>query len=321
MEDREIWYMNLRRTDDNNICMNQQEIRLFSVMRNEELRLPYFLKHYRQLGVNRFFIIDNDSNDNTCKILKEQSDVHIFYTNESFEKKEIWLNDLMDTYGVGHWCLAVDGDELFIYPHYETIPLRKLCSYLDSRGYSAMESLFIDMYPRGDIYLNKYTAGDSLIENSPYFDPYCYRRVTDKRKHFLTGEEMEVSTYFGGTREEIFGLKFCCSKFPLFKYNKSVFIDAGMHGISGVTAANIQGAVLHFKFLFDFAQHVKEEVLREVHFCNALEYKTYQNVLKNTASFSLYRPESLRYQDSRQLIILGFMKSNLEFEEFVNGIT
>lgn len=36
-----------------------QPILLFSTMRNERIRLPYFLSYYRRLGVDHFLIVDN----------------------------------------------------------------------------------------------------------------------------------------------------------------------------------------------------------------------------------------------------------------------
>ena len=36
---------------------------LFSTLRNELVRLPYFLRYYRELGINHFLIVDNGSDD------------------------------------------------------------------------------------------------------------------------------------------------------------------------------------------------------------------------------------------------------------------
>ena len=55
------------------------EIRVFSRCRNEALRLPAFLEH-RRLGVDGFFIIDNDSTDGTTDYLAGQPDVRAFRT-------------------------------------------------------------------------------------------------------------------------------------------------------------------------------------------------------------------------------------------------
>ena len=49
---------------DHNLIPDLDEIRLFAKVRNEAKRLPFFLCYYRALGVDRFFIIDNDFKGN-----------------------------------------------------------------------------------------------------------------------------------------------------------------------------------------------------------------------------------------------------------------
>ena len=49
-----------------------QELRLFIVVRNEGLRLPYLLRYYFERGVDRLFAVDNDSTDHTRSLLLEQ---------------------------------------------------------------------------------------------------------------------------------------------------------------------------------------------------------------------------------------------------------
>ena len=51
---------------------------LFSTVRNEKIRLPYFLRYYRDLGINHFFFVDNDSDDGTREYLAEQADVSLW---------------------------------------------------------------------------------------------------------------------------------------------------------------------------------------------------------------------------------------------------
>ncbi len=74
-------------TDDYKCVFNKPEVPLelrdiiaFVTVHNEALRLPYFLNYYRRLGVNKFFIIDNNSTDSTPDILKKQSDVIYFFS-------------------------------------------------------------------------------------------------------------------------------------------------------------------------------------------------------------------------------------------------
>ena len=68
----------LKRIDNRPISDNRDEIRAFMVVWNKSLRLDSTLKHYRQLGVNRFFIVDSGSTDGTLDYLAAAPDVHAF---------------------------------------------------------------------------------------------------------------------------------------------------------------------------------------------------------------------------------------------------
>ena len=59
------------------------DILLFATVRNERLRLPYFLAHYRRLGVQHFFFISNNSTDETNNFLAKQEDVSLWTTTHA----------------------------------------------------------------------------------------------------------------------------------------------------------------------------------------------------------------------------------------------
>src|ERR1044071_3643823 len=61
------WMANaeLTRIDQRPIPDNFQEIRAFMMVWNESIRLESTLRHYRQLGVHRFFVVDLGSTDGT----------------------------------------------------------------------------------------------------------------------------------------------------------------------------------------------------------------------------------------------------------------
>ncbi|MEC7668014.1 MAG: glycosyltransferase family 2 protein, partial [Pseudomonadota bacterium] len=93
------------------------DILVFATLRNEAVRLPHFLSHYRALGVRHFLIVDNHSTDNTAAFLRDQPDVSLWTTADSYKKSRFgmdWLTWLMIRHGHGHWCLTVDADELLI---------------------------------------------------------------------------------------------------------------------------------------------------------------------------------------------------------------
>src|SRR5262249_36770098 len=112
-------------------------------VRNEAARLPYFVAYYRQLGVARFLVVDNDSSDGTGAWLAQQPDVYVWKSSLSFRKANFgssWFELLLRRYGVGHWCLVVDADELFYYPECEHLSLPGLCSRLERRGKRAFNA-------------------------------------------------------------------------------------------------------------------------------------------------------------------------------------
>src|SRR5436190_1282064 len=152
-------------------------IRAFSVCRNERLRLPAFLNHYRSLGVDEFLVIDNDSSDGSTEYLAAQADVRVFRTSDPFRDAEQgthWLNALLAEFGVGFWCVTVDIDELLVYPGSEQASLRALTTYLDRCGYQALHCMLLDLYPTGPLKSCSYSSGDDLLVAAPCFDvgPY-----------------------------------------------------------------------------------------------------------------------------------------------------
>ena len=99
----------------------------FIIVRNEATHLPEFLRHHRKLGVRRFVFIDNLSSDGSDAYLREQPDVILYRSHDSFQLSSSgmrWINTLVERHGAGGWCLYVDADEMFVYPGWELTPLK-----------------------------------------------------------------------------------------------------------------------------------------------------------------------------------------------------
>lgn len=70
------------------------DILLLSTVRNERIRLSYFLRYYRDLGVDHFLFVDNDSDDGTREYLAEQEDCSVWTTKASYKASHFgvdWL--------------------------------------------------------------------------------------------------------------------------------------------------------------------------------------------------------------------------------------
>ena len=165
----------LTRIDGRPISDNREEIRAFLVTWNDSLRLESALKHYRKLGVHRFFVADCGSTDGTLDRLSAAPDVHVF--SATGDDSLAWLNTLLDVYGAGHWTLTVDTSEMFIYPHYEELELPLFCRYLNHVGAQAVPCLSLDMYAASPIADAVHRPGTPLIGSCPYFDAAPYQML------------------------------------------------------------------------------------------------------------------------------------------------
>ena len=294
---------------------NSEEIRLFMVVRNESLRLPFILEYYFSRGVDRIFVIDNDSSDDTASIALSKNNAHLFHTKDKYRHQAFWIDFLLRRYGVGHWCVIVDADEILIYPSCESITLRQLCTFLDKEHFDALGCVLLDMYPDMPLNAVAYKRGTDPLLFAPWFDkgPYIPGNGGPRyiNEDYMIHEGPE--SIFGGMRKRIFGINACLSKFPLVKFKKPMFVSRGAHFIQGAHAAHIRGALLHFKYLNDFSERVREEVVRGEHWRNAAEYKGYLQTLNDLPDINCCSSSSERFIDSNQLVRLGIMKDCCDF--------
>ena len=80
-------------------------------------KIKVFMEHYRQLGVEAFIFLDNNSGDGTKEFLCQQEDVILYTSDQQYSsaRRVAWINRLLAIYGQDRWCLVVDSDELVTY--------------------------------------------------------------------------------------------------------------------------------------------------------------------------------------------------------------
>ena len=193
----------LRRMDSRPVGAARGEVRACLIVRNESLRLPALLDHHRQIGVDRFFIVDNASDDGTLDLLLAESDVHVFWTDAPFRTdKAHWRRAVMEEFFSEGWGLHVDADELFVYPHMEQIDLHRFCSFLDEEGVAGIFASMVDMYGQRPLDSDPYRAGDPLTEHYPFFDRGGYQlRFRGRRQRDRVSPPFQL---VGGARARVF---------------------------------------------------------------------------------------------------------------------
>ena len=167
----------LRPVSDRTRQIRSADMLAFVTLRNERIRLPYFLDYYRRMGINHFLVVDNGSDDGGRDYLAAQGDVSIWTTAASYKKSRFgmdWLNWLLARYGNRHWCLTIDPDEFLVYPHMGTRPLRALTNWLEGQGQRSFPAMLLDVYPQGAIEDQLYQEGQDPLEIARWFDPANY---------------------------------------------------------------------------------------------------------------------------------------------------
>jgi glycosyltransferase involved in cell wall biosynthesis len=321
------------------------EIRAFLNTRNEAQRLPQVLDWHRRLGVGRFIIADDGSSDGTLDLLAAQPDVHVFRPLRSLTESRggaVWMNALLDRYGIGHWCLVLDADELTFYPGAETASLRRLTMALEAEGATAMHAMLLDMYAPGRLADIRWAPEQQPLPQAfPLFDPGPYW-------HARAPDACPPTEIYGGVRQRVFfpewherrlGLRIAealfnlvnrsaavqrlewlqrlrrprppnLAKVPLVRWQEGFAYDVSTHRLSGhlPRLAAVQGVLLHFKFAENLLEKAQREVRRQQYFQGAREYQRYLARLEDEAALVLADGSSMRFEGSAQLVALGLMQ-------------
>jgi len=307
-------HFSLRPVSDRTVQIRPGDVLLFSALRDEYVRLPYFLQYYRDLGIAHFLIVDNDSSDGGTEYLARQPDVSLWTTKASYKRSRFgvdWLNWLQSRHGHGHWTLVVDPDEFLVYPFCDTRPIRALTDWLDSSAVKSFGAMLLDMYPKGRLDAVPYRAGQDPMEIAAWFDPGNYMIAKNRLYGNLWIQ--------GGPRARVFFADRpkkapALNKTPLVRWDRRYAYDSSTHmllprGLNLTYDAwggeKASGILLHAKFLDTFTAKAEEELRRGQHYSGSVEYKAYAAHVRENPE--LWCKWSEKYINWRQLEILGLM--------------
>ena len=278
-------------------------IAVFSAYAEAE-RIPFFLDYYRQMGVDHFLAIDNNSPDRTGELLRGQPDVTYFHTAASYVTSKagrLWTSELADHYCTDRWCLTVDLDEQLVFPGSEYATFVDLCDYLDEYSFDGIFSVFLDMYHAGPLSDAIYIPGQPFLEVCDHFEPESYTLSAPMHFPYLG--------VYGGPRQRVFweqgkkGRGPAQRKLPLVKRRPGFRYLSSTHSCSPIRLADVTGALLHFKFFSSFASFAERELVRGERVQTA-DYEKYA-LLAKEERLNFKNERSVRYQSSTTLVEHG----------------
>lgn len=112
------------------------KIDVFTICFNEELILPYFIRHYKQFA-NRIVVYDNMSDDNSVDIIKN-SGMELIQFESGNQYEEALLTNLRNNFwknSEADWVIIADLDEFVYHPNLTEILETTNATVIHPRGY------------------------------------------------------------------------------------------------------------------------------------------------------------------------------------------
>lgn len=274
---------------------------LIAVVKNELELLPSLLDHYRQLGVDLFVIIDNNSEDGSIEFLSNQPDVDLYRVDRKFvwQSKQGWINRVVADYGYHRWYIYVDADEHIVFDGDQSYHFADVIALAERRGIRRVRGMLVDMYANGPLLGAPFDPAKPLWKSYPMFDSDGY--VEHKFKEIISRK--------GGPRTRLIrpnrnNFNPEMSKYPLFKISAGEFM-ANPHHIYPYADNFISPCylgILHFKFTPNFSRKMNIAIAEKTYWNGSEEYRAYRDLLKLSPELSFCYQGSATFVSARDLI-------------------
>ncbi len=221
------------------IVSSATDITLISCLKDEP-NIDDWLNYYRNLGVTRFFLID----DHSIKPLKarcQAPDVHIWQPEAGRFRfsKAFWIELLARNYCIGQWVITVDGDEYIRLPEgcaeHTQCRFRHLIEYAERHSLAYFCGFLLDLFPAAENYA---TASKNIPIALSKFTNYQFRKGGKLSGAYKNNEGSRWSygehsnwAYQIDIRYRVNRAFDSLRKFPFFCYDASMNIHQGFHDL------------------------------------------------------------------------------------------
>lgn len=270
------------------------------VTRNDVRMWPFFLKHYRALGVDRFVVVDDQSTDGTKELLGEQKDVDLWVSDIRFKEAhrgKLWRETLMSIYGLNRWYLSLDSDEFLVFDQCERRTIPELTAVLERAGQRRLPAPMIDMYPGKDV--------DAAAD---FEKPWSFASLLDSEGYQARAKKRALSLR-GGPRARLYGEDAELMKYPLTFWTSKSGYGSSIHQPLPYqwNFGKYSGALLHLKFFTDYKDKIRAAAEEKQHFNQSAHYQTMAQQISKQGRLDFEYSGSMVYEGPEQLQRLGLI--------------
>lgn len=299
--------------------INNTNLALVVLQKNGATIIPKFLQHYRNLGVQEFYVIDNLSSDNSIDILLAQDDVNTFTTGiVHWQYQNEIRRAIIDQYLKDKWVIVVDIDELIIFPYYENFKIDFLLSYLSEKGYTSMIFNMLDLV--SDDFTEDISSYIKYDYSSIERIPYCSKYLSDHIFNIYSKDNttLMLNGIRGRYIEDTSSSEFLLTKHSLFYYDKMIEPLSGAHFCNNCLIADVSGVLLHYKFYLDFKSKIPKTIENQDYsFAEKDHYAAYSRLLNDDLVYTKTANHGL---STNQLYRIGMMNISKLFFKYLENI-
>ena len=272
-------------------------------VKNDIRRIQMLVDHYRKLGVVKFAILDNESNDGTFEWMLSQPEIDLYQCSNPYQSfvKEGWINRLISYYGFDRWYIVTDSDELVVYQDMEKKSISTLTMRLDKSGIKRVKALTLDTYREGPVFQKAENIRNDYrwIDSDSYY--VTYRNAGAYR----------VKRFIGGPRYRLMRTSVSLDKHPLVYWEKGTISDNAHYQFphSSIDEAPCLLGILHYKFLDTDIEVYRKRAQKNSPFAGKGEYyRRYMSFFYKQKQQSFMYNGSIEFNTSEALKRISLIK-------------
>lgn len=284
---------------------------LLVVVKDDCDRMKVLFEHYRNLGINQFVVLDNNSTDGTLEFLSTQENTRVYQILEEFQtqKKEAWIEKLLVKLRYNRWYIVADSDELIDYQNSEKHSLIDVIKWADNNNCKRLGGYLVDMYSKNALF-EQNLSPDKMTEEFCCFDTDSY---------LLNKNNKGVFSYsvLGGPRKRVFGTDCSLSKECVFYFDKHTLFRNCHFLLPSKRWEEIPRvfAIKHYKFLSKDKKVYKERVEKRNFFAGSKEYVSYCDKTEQNPDMTFIYENTAKYDNSKSLSLLPYLEV-INFNEY-----